>query len=555
MLESMIQRQQLALSLLLEKRRLTEVAIDREERAIECEQDLYEFTRDAWANIPANGRGAFVDTKLMRVLCDLLMAFSRGELPLETLANLPPGTAKSVLFGVIWPAWDWLHYPTLPWLTTAHTKDLAARDSFRCRQLIASSWYQSNWGPGGVRGRSIALSPVAARTGRWMTTEGGVRLIGSVKSGVTGDRADRVLVDDPLPAKSAHSERDRKRAKEFISETIPSRVNDIESSQIFYVMQRIHRDDPSALLINDPERRKDILHVCLPWRYDPEHPYLSEYDWRTEKDELIQPERYSDKAAQKYEKRLTPKAQLAQLAQLPGADGGVILRDQDWLRWGVGEPPAFLTAEQRDQWAKGEPPAMDYIFASWDTAFSVQETNCLSAFTVWGTFMDRIGRRHSMMVGADRGQWSPDELIRTAAGLHDREKSHGISVSIIEAKANGIDLVRAMRDRGLMVQAITPTIDKVARAYAVQPYHAGQRVWVPSGLKWPQRVIDVCSAFPENERTEWDWVDSVTQAMQHLILIGGLGADKLADLEQENIDEARQQMLLAEAAEQSWMSG
>jgi hypothetical protein len=61
--------------------------------------------------------------------------------------NVPPGSMKSLLTGVIWPAWEWgpRGMPEMRFVGTAHEEQLAIRDSRRCRDLIKSEWYQGLW--------------------------------------------------------------------------------------------------------------------------------------------------------------------------------------------------------------------------------------------------------------------------------------------------------------------------------------------------------------------------------------------------------------------------
>lgn len=54
---------------------------------------------------------------------------------------------KSLLTGVIWPAWEWgpAGMPEKRFLSTAHLQPLVTRDNLKCRRLIQSEWYQTRW--------------------------------------------------------------------------------------------------------------------------------------------------------------------------------------------------------------------------------------------------------------------------------------------------------------------------------------------------------------------------------------------------------------------------
>jgi hypothetical protein len=61
--------------------------------------------------------------------------------------NVPPGSMKSLLTGVFFPAWEWgpRGMPAMRYLGTAHKEPLAVRDSVKCRRLIQSRWFQDRW--------------------------------------------------------------------------------------------------------------------------------------------------------------------------------------------------------------------------------------------------------------------------------------------------------------------------------------------------------------------------------------------------------------------------
>ena len=65
------------------------------------------------------------------------------------LINVPPGTMKSLLTSVFWPAWEWSTRPSLRYLTTSYSEDYAKRDARRMRDSPAAPVPQ----PGSDRGR------------------------------------------------------------------------------------------------------------------------------------------------------------------------------------------------------------------------------------------------------------------------------------------------------------------------------------------------------------------------------------------------------------------
>lgn len=79
-------------------------------------------------------------------ICEHLEAVTDGRIK-RLLMTVPPGSMKSLLTGVIWPAWEWGPKGNAwkRYLCTAHKQDLAVRDNLKCRRLIQSPWYQKMW--------------------------------------------------------------------------------------------------------------------------------------------------------------------------------------------------------------------------------------------------------------------------------------------------------------------------------------------------------------------------------------------------------------------------
>ena len=109
-----------------------------------CKRSLAEFVRCGWSSIEAAEyeHGWHIDA-----ICEHLEAISRGDIK-RLLITVPPGTMKSLLTAVFWPAWELgpLGRPHTRILAASHAQELATRDNRKCRLLIQSEWYQRLWG-------------------------------------------------------------------------------------------------------------------------------------------------------------------------------------------------------------------------------------------------------------------------------------------------------------------------------------------------------------------------------------------------------------------------
>src|SRR5690606_34247123 len=159
------------------------LAIEREL----CRRSLADFAKLAWPILePATPLkwGWALDA-----ICQHLEAVSDGRIN-RLLMNVPPGTMKSLLTAVIWPAWEWgpRGMPEKRFISTAHKQDLAVRDNLKCRRLIQSEWYQARW--------PITLTGDQNAKTKFENDRTGFREAMAFTS-MTGARGDRVILADP----------------------------------------------------------------------------------------------------------------------------------------------------------------------------------------------------------------------------------------------------------------------------------------------------------------------------------------------------------------------
>src|SRR5690606_12890872 len=213
-------------------------------------------------------------------ICAHLEAITDGRIN-RLLINVPPGTMKSLLVSVFWPAWEWTFRPELQYLTTSYSEAYVKRDSRRMRDLVSSEWYQALWPLSLPRTAEISFE----------NSRRGFRE-GKPFASLTGGRGDRVIIDDPHSTETAESEADRNTAIRVFRESVPTRLNDPERSAIIVIMQRLHEEDVSGQIL---KLGLGYEHLVLPMEFEPERRWRTSIgfeDPRTEEGELLFPERF-----------------------------------------------------------------------------------------------------------------------------------------------------------------------------------------------------------------------------------------------------------------------
>ena len=493
-----------------------------------CEQSLGYFIRKAWSIIEPGQ--PYVHGWHIDFLCSHLEAITAGVenddgTPYNRLLiNVPPGTMKSLTVGVFWPAWEWgpMNMPHMRYVCASHSQDLSIRDGLRMRRLVMSEWYQSNWGD------RVKLTGDQNQKTKFENMATGFRQAAAAGS-ITGARGDRVIIDDPLSVDGANSDAVRESTNQWFLEAVPTRLNNPISSAIVVVMQRLHEEDVSGVIL---EKDLGYDHIMLPMRYDPSRAAPTKLDYsdpREEDGELLFPERFPLDVVDRDEKAMGPYATAGQFQQTPEPRGGGIIKRDWWQLWGT---DAY--------------PLMDYVIASVDTAYTEKTENDLSALTVWGIYsVDNVAQatkvvgRHgtlqeySMTIEREYAEQHPKlmlmhawqdrlplhELVTKIAASCTRLK---VDLLLIEGKASGLSVAQEIRrlygSEPWGVQIINPgSQDKMSRLYSVQHLFAEGLIFAPDRA-WADQVITQCAQFPRSKHD--DLVDTVSMALRHLRSVG-----------------------------------
>lgn len=493
-----------------------------------CEGGLYEFVRYFWHVLEPKTR--FVDGWAMRAICEHLEAVTAGRIT-RLLINVPPGFSKSLLVNVFWPAWEWgpMGLPHLRTISFSYAAHLTHRDNGRFRDLVTSRAYRNLWGDV-FSTTSVGVEKISNNCTGW-------RFATSVLGVGTGERGDRVCLDDPHNIAEGESDVKRTRTVRWFDEAMSNRLNDLEKSAIVVIMQRVNEADVSGHIID----KEDYCHLLIPMELDGHRPpnAIGWQDPRIEIGDLAWPERFSDKALTKF--RANAFMWSSQYQQTPEPRGGGMFR-RDW--WRMYPLPVGKSA-----------PPFEYIIASLDSAYTKQERNDPSGFTVWGVFFDRTGNPCIMLIQAWRRHLEiHGETVDRLPGETERDwqrrsrdkwglvewvaydcKRLGVHRLIIEAKASGLSVAQEMqrlyRGHGFSVTLENPEGDKYARAIAIAHLFTDGLIHVPAELDDPndetsglvprqfgQTLIDEMAVFPNGRYR--DLTDSTTQAFKHLRAMG-----------------------------------
>ena len=455
----------------------SEVELDRAIAA----QSFAGFVRSAWHVLEPSSElkwGWSLDA-----ICQHLEAVTKGDIK-RLLINVPPGCMKSLLAGVLWPAWEWgpQGRPGLRYLGTAHKQDLGVRDNLKCRRLIQSEWYQARW-PMKLTGDQNAKT-------KFENDHTGFREAMAFTS-MTGSRGDRIILDDPLSVDHANSDADLRAAELTFTEALPTRVNN-DDSAIVVIMQRLHEKDTAGIIL---KRDLGYVHLCLPMRFEAERKCVTSIgfeDPRTYDGELLFPERFPEATVSGLEKTMGSYAAAGQLQQRPAPrEGGMFKRA--WF-------PVVRAIPAGTRFVRGWDLAATEGAGDWTVGVKIgRQKN--------GRFLiAHVARDRKSSAGVER------LLVNTAS-----QDGYECTISIPQdpgqaGKAQTSYLVQQLA--GYTIKTSTESGDKVTRAGPLAAQAEAGNVDILEG-DWNDAFFEEITIFPNGTK---DQTDAASRAFNELVM-------------------------------------
>lgn len=459
-------------------------------RALELEayrRSLIEFVRDAWHIVePAQ---PFVHGWHLDAIAEHLQAITDGKLT-RLLINVPPGTMKSLLTAVFWPAWEWgpRSLPSTRVLATSHNDRLATRDNLKCRRLVQSAWFQDRW-------PLRMVSDQNAKT-KFENDKTGFREAMPFTS-LTGSRGDRVIIDDPHSVDGAKSDAERNSVIDTFTESVPTRLNNPKSSAIIVVMQRLHEQDVSGVIV---ARNLGYEHLMLPMEFERARACSTSIgfrDPRTTEGELLFPKRFPREVVERDKAVMGSYTTAGQFQQRPAPrEGGLFKRA--WFPV-VDAVPATHRRVRRWDFAGTEQ------IGSGDPDWTVGLRMCESG----GVFyIEDVQRDRVSPAGVER------MLVATA-----QQDGQGIPVRIPQdpgaaGKSNAAHQIRLLA--GWDVRAEPETGSKEVRAGPLSAQAEAGNVRLVRGA-WNEAFLDEVTVFPNGAHD--DQVDAASGAFASLLSV------------------------------------
>lgn len=428
-----------------------------------CRESLFDFVQRFWSTIinekPVWNWHIEVICKELQRVAERVM---RRKPKLHDLViNVSPGSTKSTICSVMFPAWCWTRDASFRLICGSYADRLAGHLGNQTKRIIESDKYNTLFPDVNVSREAESLIE---------TSSGGQRVATSTGGSVTGLHGHCIVIDDPIKPDEALSEVRLVRANEWFDHTLMSRAVDAKITPLILIMQRLHENDPAGHVL---ARREEVPVRLLRFPAELDDRPLPRMYRKFYRDGLFDPVRLPLQIVRKKEMELGQYAFAGQYRQRPTPLGGGMFRVS-----AIEERPSAL--------------GMVRLVRYWDKA----GTGGGGAWTV-GLLMglDRDG--HYWILDVVRGQWEPAERERIIRATAERDGKN-VQVAVEqEPGSGGKESAQATLKMlaGWRCELDKPTGDKVLRADPFAAQVNGGNVRLVRG-DWTDTYLGELRLFP-----------------------------------------------------------
>lgn len=411
-----------------------------------------------------------------QILIEKLEAVERGDCR-RLMVFMPPGSAKSTYASVVFPVWFMGRQKRRNVIVATYASDLARKIGRRARSILKQPVFQDVFG--------CSLSPDSSAADEWALTNENEFMGGGILSGITGNRADLIIIDDPIKGRQdADSETIRDRTKAEFQDSIKTRLK--PGGRIVLIQTRWHEDDlAGSILPSDYDGESGAILcrdgqvwevLCIPAQAEKNDPL------GRKPGEMLWAEWFDDQHWANF--RAQPRTWAALFQQRPTPGDGTYFQKSWFRRFRLGDEPRhlrkYLVSDHAPTDGEDSDPNVGRVFgltAEKDIYFLDGFNHVATMDKTAARLIDLI-KRHQVFA------WFPED-----------DNNFKSAAPFIKAQMRAGDV----RTR---IEPISPHgSDKAAKAQSFQGMAAMGQVWIPEGPEG-DAIIDQMVKFPAGKHDE-----------------------------------------------------
>ena len=483
---------------------INQIKLLKAQRKRKVKESFYLFFKFFWSTIVPD---ALEEAPYHKYLCNELekvgrLVIERKPKEYDLVINVPPGSSKSTIISQMFPVWLWINDSSIRTISSSYSSELSMEQSERSRDLIRSDLFKSIF-------PAIQLKFDTTGKKNYKTNNGGQRYSTSTGGTVTGVHGHVIIIDEPVTPQDAESEVKRATANDFITKTLSSRKVDKKITLTIMIMQRLHQDDPTGVVLN---KWKKVKHIKLPAEQRAGVIPLEAEQLYT--DGLLDGNRMGLDVLADNKKVLGSYGYAGQFDQNPAPNEGGMFK-KAWFKKITRVEFENMNAESIENYAP------EWNFAS-DTAYTKQAKNDPSGILCYCVMNNNLFIRRYQ----DEYLEFP-ELVKWLESF-SVEFGYGASSRIyVEPKASGKSAVQYLTRYSSLniIEDKSPTADKVSRARGTTAIAEAGRVFLLTDYdgvgqtEWIESFLLQMAVFPNGIHDET--VDCFGIAVRRLELGAG----------------------------------
>ena len=428
--------------------------------------------------------------KFHTFVCDTVQEFVEsvsGRAYDILILTVPPQHGKSTTVTETLPSWYLGRYPDKSVISISYGDDLAQR--FGRANLDKVQNFGNIFG---IRVDKKKANPkqfkIAGRKGTMISA--------GITSGITGNRADLIVLDDPIKNREiADSPVQREKIWGEFFNTVSTRLS--AGGKVVIILTRWHEDDIAGRILADEGMAERTTLINLPCEAE-ENDLLGREVGEPlcpEPEGLNKGKEWLADFKKAYASEQGVRAWNALFQGRPTSEEGNMLKREWWQYY------------DSKQYEDGD-LKFDKMIMSVDATFKDQNKNDYVAIGVWG----KAGNRIYLIDAIKEHLNFPDTLRKIKV---TKARYPQIADILIEDKANGSGIIQILRNEIMGVIPVTPDASKEARVQEVSYVIEAGNVYLPNDKRITFDFIEECAAFPNGKHD--DLVDMMSQAISRLI--------------------------------------
>jgi predicted phage terminase large subunit-like protein len=467
-------------------------------------KSLFHFIKHFWDTL--NPGQDFIANWHIPLLCKELeivakRVHDKQDVQYDLIINVPPGSTKSTICSVCFPAWLWTWFPEARIVCGSRDGGLSMELSMKCREVITSDEYKRLF-------PDMVLAKFQDAKGYYINNRQGARYSTSTGSSPIGRHYHFIMTDDPLSPADAFSEPALKEANRWQDHTLPSRSIDKRITQQITIMQRLHEEDCTGHRLSQKLIGRPVKHICLPAETYSGF-QVSPPEWKQYyQNDLLDPIRLPRHILEQEKVRMGLYQYSGQYGQKPAPQEGALflvknIRIVELLHYD-NKGISIIKDNQMTN------IPIESQVVSWDKSSGIQT----GAYCV-GMHVAKLTNGQYIILEVIRGLWETYEREQVILNTAKRIGKHARYLIEQEPGSGGSDSAKMTVQNlaGYNVLINKESQNKVARA---QPFAAqvnGNNVLMAKA-SWNQALIDEMLYFPNSKYK--DQVDAGSAAFNYL---------------------------------------